>query len=857
MSSMPKNRLIPAICLFLAASAIIAFQQLSQCDFINYDDDVYVTENIHIQDGITAQAIRWAFTTGYAANWHPLTWMSHMLDVQLFGLKPRWHHLTNLLFHIANTLLLFCIFHRMTKAPWKSAFVAALFAIHPLHVESVAWVSERKDVLSTFLWMLTTVAYIHYVEHETEDGRQRSEDRGRRTEDGISFSDIRPPSSVLRYLAVVILFSLGLMAKPMLVTLPFVLLLLDYWPLQRFDPKKSGLEIRTEVEEPLSANKSKGKSSRKQTPGSVTALAPGSSPGRDVQAIFKEERPAAHKFQWALVRPLILEKIPLMALAALSCIVTYFVQKKGGAVIPIEAFPLGARVANGFVSYIIYIAKTVWPINLAVFYPHPGLLPLRQVLGVVLLLGAVSFAVIRSAKRFPYLAVGWLWFAGTLVPVIGIVQVGIQAPADRYTYIPLIGLFVMAAWGIPDLLKKWRPTGLLRKEALFASSVLILACLSIVTWIQVGYWRNSIALYDHSLKVTRPSAVILCNRGVAYEKLGDHRQAISDYDRAIEINPQYACAYDNRGSVYAELGNHRQAILDYDRAIEINPKYAEAYNDRGTTYGKLGNYKRAIEDYDRAVEINAKYAEAYNDRGITYGKLGNYKRAIEDYDRAVEINPKYAAAYLNRAAAYSDLGNQRQAISDYDRGVEIDPGNADAYDSRGAAYAKLGDHWKAISDYDKAIEINPKHAGAYNGRGAAYAKLGNRNQALSDYDRAIEISPEYGAAYYNRGVLYQCLGKYMQAIDNYNRAIEIAPENAEAYIDRGAVYGKLGDYKRAISDFAMAIGINPEHAEAYYNRAVAYGKLGNSTQAVEDIKTAAKYGNEGAKNFLKSQGMNW
>ncbi|MGD0398957.1 MAG: tetratricopeptide repeat protein [Syntrophobacteraceae bacterium] len=826
---MLTKKQILLVCLLLTAAAIIAFQQLSQCDFINYDDDVYVTENIHIQDGITAQAIRWAFTTGYAANWHPLTWMSHMLDVQLFDLKPRWHHLTNLLFHIANTLLLFCIFHRMTKAPWKSAFVAALFAIHPLHVESVAWVAERKDVLSTFFWMLTMVSYIHYVEQPR----------------------------LKNYLAIFIFFALGLMAKPMLVTLPFTLLLLDYWPLQRLEPKKSAQELSTRVNEPLYANKRKGKSSRNHTSGSGPAPDSIRGPVRTLPGMVKEEKPAAHKYQWAVVQPLLLEKIPLLALAALSCIVTYFVQKKGGAVISIEAFPLGARIANGCVSYIIYIGKTIWPSNLAVFYPHPRLQPLWQVLGAVLFLGAVSFAVIRAAKRFPYLAVGWLWFAGTLVPVIGIVQVGSQAMADRYTYIPLIGLFVMAAWGIPDLLKKWQPTRPPRQEVLFASSVLILACFLIVTWIQVGYWRTSIALYDHSLKVTRPSVGILCNRGVAYSKLGDLRQAISDYDRAIELNPKYAEAYNDRGVAYSKIGDHRQAVSDYDKAIEINPKYAGAYDNRGAVYAELGNHRQAISDYDRAIEINPKYAVAYNDRGITYGKLGKYKRAIEDYDRAVEINPKYAAAYLNRAAAYSDLGNQRQAISDYDRGVEIDPGNADAYDSRGEAYAKLGDHWKAISDYDKAIEINPKHAGAYNGRGAAYAKLGNRNQALSDYDRAIEISPEYAAAYYNRGVLYQCLGKYMQAIDNYNRAIEIAPENAEAYIDRGAVYGKLGDYRRAISDFAMAIGINPEHAEAYYNRAVAYAKLGNSTQAVEDLKMAAKFGNEGAKNFLKSQGMNW
>jgi tetratricopeptide (TPR) repeat protein len=770
MSSMLKNKQILVICLLLAAAATIAFQQVSQCDFINYDDPSYVTENIHIRQGITIQAIRWAFTTGYAANWHPVTWMSHMLDVQLFGLKPRWHHLTNLLFHIANTLLLFFVFHRMTKAPWKSAFVAALFALHPLHVESVAWVSERKDVLSTFLWMLTTVAYIHYVEHETEDGRQGSEDRGRRTEDGISFSDIRPPSSFLRYLAVLILFSLGLMAKPMLVTLPFVLLLLDYWPLQRFDPKNSGLEIRTEVTRPVPANKRKGKSSRNHTSGSES--------GRVVQTMVKEEKPAAHKYQWALVRPLILEKIPLLVLSVLSCIVTYFVQKEGGAVVSIEAFPPGVRIANGFVSYIIYVGKTIWPSNLAVYYPHPGLLPLWQVMGAVVLLGAVTFAVIRTAKRLPYLAVGWLWFAGTLVPVIGIVQVGDQAMADRYTYIPLIGLFVMAAWGIPELMKKWhtRPP---RKEALLGLAASILICFSIVTWTQVGYWRNNIALYDHSLKVTRPSAGILCNRGVAYDNLGNLRQAISDYDRAIEINPKYADSYNDRGAAYGKLGNHRQAISDFGMAIEINPKYAEAYDNRGAAYADLGDYRQAISDYARAIEIKPKYADAYYNRGAAYGELGNYRQAISDYDRAIEINPEHAQAFNNRGLAYGRIGDHRQAISDYNRAIEINPDNAKAYYNRAVAYVELGDNRQAISDYDRAIEINPQYANAYSNRGAAYGVLGNYRQAISDYDRTIEINPEHAKAYYNRAVVYVELGDNRHGIEDLKKAARFNNEDAK------------------------------------------------------------------------------
>ncbi|MGP7980422.1 MAG: tetratricopeptide repeat protein [Syntrophobacteraceae bacterium] len=719
---MLTKKQIPLIYLLLTAAAIVAFWQVSQCDFIHYDDPLYVSENIHIRDGISMQAIRWALTTCYAGNWHPLTWMSHMLDVQLYGLNPRWHHLTNLLFHIANTLLLFFVFHRMTKAPWKSAFVAALFTIHPLHVESVAWVSERKDVLSTFFWMLTMGAYINYVEHGTEDRRQRSEDRERRSEDrerrtedrerrtedgrqsredGSSFSVIRFPSSVFRYLAVLIFFVLGLMAKPMLVTLPFVLLLLDYWPLQRLDQKKPALQTRTEASQ-------QGAESREREPLSVKNRKGKSGKMRTGQGMVKEEEPVAHKYQWALVRPLLLEKIPLLVLAALSCIVTYAAQQKGGAVKSIESFPLGVRVANAFVSYIIYIGKTVWPSNLAVLYPHPGLWPLWQVLGAVLLLGAVTLMVIRTAKRFPYLAMGWLWFLGTLVPVIGIVQVGDQAMADRYTYIPLIGLFVMAAWGIPELLRNWQPSRPPRKEALFALPALILPCLLIVTWTQVGYWRNSITLFEHALKVTNGNYLI----------------------------------HNNRGNVFIGLGNLTQGIEDFDRAIEIKPKYAHAYNNRGAAYDRLGNHRQAISDYDRAIEVDPEYATAYYNRGVAYDRLGNHRQAISDYDRAIEINPEYAEAYINRGVTYDELGNQRQAISDYDRAIGIDPENADAYNNRAIAHGKLGNYWQAIEDCDRAIGINPRHAGAFYNRGVAHYNLGNLRNAFEDMKTAANLGNE-------------------------------------------------------------------------------------------------------------------
>jgi len=563
------------ICIVLTIAILIAFWQVTQCDFTNYDDPAYITENDHIQNGLTMAGIRWAFTTDYAENWHPLTWLSHMLDVQLFGLRPRWHHLTNLLFHLANTLLLFFVLNRMTNALWKSAFVAALFALHPLHVESVAWVAERKDVLSAFFWMLTLGAYGYYVE--------------------------RP--KVQRYLLVVVFFVLGLMSKPMLVTLPFVLLLLDYWPLRR-------LEQTTSVEQ-------KGKSGKKRPA------------GHDMKA----DKPADYQPQWAVIRPRLWEKIPLIALAALSSIVTFLVQQKGGAVASFEAIPVGVRIANAVVSYVAYIGQMIWPHDLAVLYPHPVLLPPWQVFGSAILLIAVTITAIWHARRNPHMAVGWLWYAGTLVPVIGIVQVGLQARADRYTYLPQIGLFIMAAWGVSDLSKNWRH----RKEVLFAASSVILLCLCIVTRTQVRYWQNSITLFGHALQVTENNYTAYYNRGTALAKRGDYQQAIGDYDKVIEINPTYKEAYNNRGNAYASLGNYRQAIENYDKALEINPKHITAYNNRGNAYLLLGNNRQAIGNYDKALKIDPNYAEAYYNRGHAYANLGNDKQALEDWKTAARL----------------------------------------------------------------------------------------------------------------------------------------------------------------------------------------------------------------------------
>jgi hypothetical protein len=553
-----KNLIPVLICLALAILTVITFWSLKDSGFTNFDDNYYVYENAYVQSGLHWNSIGQAFSSELvkiSGNWHPLTWLSLMFDYQIFGLNPQGFHLINLLFHVLNTILLFLILHRMTKKLWPSAFVAALFAIHPLHVESVAWISERKDVLSTFFWMLTMGAYSYYVEHP----------------------------GFRRYFFVLLFFVLGLMSKPMLVTLPFVLLLLDYWPLRRFQKIKSDQKIQNEVSKQETSDKQKQKSKKKQVGKKTLEL----------------KKPADPEYKWSLIYPLLWEKVPLFVLVILSSIVTYIAQQKAGLERSLEEIPLVVRIGNAFVSYIAYIEKMIWPSNLAVLYPHPRLLVPWQVLGAVLLLIAITLAVFWMIKRSPCLPMGWLWYIGTLVPVIGIVQVGAQAMADRYTYIPLIGLFIMVAWGVPDLLKKWNH----RKAILLTSSALIILCLSIITRTQVGFWQNSITLFDHTLKVNDNNWRIYAARGVSYKSLGNYRQAIDDFSMAIKKNPGSEHLYYDRGIAYVGLGNYNQAIEDFDRAIEISPGYADAYRNRSVYYLTHSDKISGCRDARKACEL--------------------------------------------------------------------------------------------------------------------------------------------------------------------------------------------------------------------------------------------------------------
>ena len=493
-----KSRVELLICLLLVIVTFAVYWQVRNFTFVNYDDSQYVTENQYVQAGLNYESIIWAFSSNHAANWHPLTWLSHMLDIQLYGMNPGAHHQTNLIFHIANALLLFFVLRKMTGSLWQSSVVAALFALHPLHVESVAWVAERKDVLSAFFWMLTMFSYARYAE--------------------------RP--GINRYLPVVGFFILGLMAKPMLVTLPFVLLLLDYWPLRRMQ----------------------------------------FNPPADDRHSLQQRSPGLLLF-W--------EKIPLFILALASSVVSFLAQKSGGALGSMEIYPLTTRVANAIVAYVKYIGKMIWPANLAVFYPHSGSLPAWQVIGAGVLLGFITFVAIRSFRQHPWFVVGWLWFLGTLVPVIGLVQVGLQAMADRYTYIPLIGLFIIVAWGVPQLMVRWR-----HKDKLLASTtVALFIILSVTSGLQLRHWKNSMTLFKHALDVTDNNYLAHNAFGNVLKEQGkiNDNDAMRHYSMALEIRSDYAAPHYNIGHTLATQGKHQDAIDHFQKAIQsylILPEYS-------------------------------------------------------------------------------------------------------------------------------------------------------------------------------------------------------------------------------------------------------------------------------------------
>jgi hypothetical protein len=509
------------ICLLLTATTAASYGPLRHAAFINFDDQEYVYENAHVVSGLSWENVAWAFTTAKMGNWNPLTWLSHMLDCEFFGLDARGHHFTNLLLHIASTVLLFLILLQATRSRWRSGFVAALFALHPLHVESVAWVSERKDVLSTFFWMLAVGSYFRFA---------------------------RTPS-IRTYLPVCLFFALGLMTKPMLVTLPFVLLLLDFWPLRRIE--------------------------------------------------FGKKLATASAARQRLVA-LVWEKAPLLALSGLASVIAFWAQKSSGAVRSLEAWPLDIRIANAAVVYVQYIAKMFWPADLAIYYPHPGFPSVAQLAVSTALLIAVSLFVLRVAGRRPAVAVGWLWYLGTLLPVIGLVQIGSQAMADRYTYVPLIGLFIMLAWAIPAAAARRHHLGI----AAGVCAMGALAVFSQLTWKQVEYWRGSIPLFEHALDVTQNNSVAHFNLGLALGHEERIAEAMAHHEEVLRINPNHEDALYEIGILLERSGKADAAILAYAEAVQMHPDHVRAHNNLAALYSRAGRLEDAAFHLREALRVD-------------------------------------------------------------------------------------------------------------------------------------------------------------------------------------------------------------------------------------------------------------
>jgi protein O-mannosyl-transferase len=590
---------ISGICICLAAITWLVFAQTLWHDFVNYDDESYVYENARVSAGLSWAGIGWAFTHVHSENWHPLTTISHMLDCQLYGLKAGGHHFTNVVLHSVAVLLLFALLREMSGMLWRSAFVAALFAIHPLRVESVAWIAERKDVLSGVFFMLTLLAYLRYA---------------------------RAPS-LGRYGMVSLLFALGLMCKPMLVTLPFVLLLLDYWPLKRFAPV---------------------------TPArSKSSVAPG-------------------WIRHSRSRQLFLEKIPLLALSAGSGIVTLLAQQR--ALGWIERLPLVWRLKNSAVTCIAYIWQMLWPVNLAVFYPHPeNRLPGWEIILAVAVLVAVTLAGIALRKVRPYFITGWLWYLGMLLPVIGLIQVGWQSRADRYTYLPQIGLYILATWSIADLSARWRR----QRELLSGGAAILLGILSWRAWVQTSYWRDSETLWTHALAVTSDNDVAQNNLGIVLLRRGQLDEAISRLATAVKLRPENAPAHDNLAKAFLQKGEVAKAMEHYRRLLEIQPDNAEAHNILGTVLVQQGRIREALDQWQETLAIqpengNAKSNLAWVFATCPEASIRNGPKAVQLAEQALRLSGgKIPVIFRTLAAAYAESGRFPDAIHAAQRGFEL------------------------------------------------------------------------------------------------------------------------------------------------------------------------------------------
>ena len=701
--------LIFGICLFLAAIVWLVFGQTVHFAFVGYDDNTYVYENPDVTCGLSLNGVEWAFTHVVVSNWHPLTMLSHMLDCQLYGLNAGGHHLTNVLLHTASVILLFLALRQMTGKLWRSAMVAAVFGIHPLRAESVAWVAERKDVLSGLFFMLTLWAYVRYASRHFSLGR---------------------------YLWVAILFALGLLCKPMLVTLPFVLLLLDYWPLGRFQ---------------------------------LTSIR------------------ATLRALWPLFR----EKIPFFVLAAVLSVVEFLAQSN--ARIALEHLSAARRFANMIVSYGTYMREMVWPRNLGAHYPFVPAAPIWQIVSVGALLLTFTMLAIRVARRNAYILVGWLWYLGMLVPVIGLVQVGSQSHADRYTYLPQIGLYLLLTWAAADVCGRWR----YRHVALGGASVMILIALIFCARAQASYWQNSESLWTHTLASSSNNAYAHDNLGRALYDLGRKQEAMVHFRQALQVNPRYAPAQDDLGLALFQMGQKDEAIIHLRQASQINPQDAKIHDHLGNALLSLGRMDEAIIQFRQALQINPKDADAENDLGFALFQIGQKDEAITHLRQALQINPNDGKRENNLGFALFQIGQKDEALIHFQRVLQISPDDANARGILGRALLQVGREGEAIVEFQKALQINPRQPEIQNT--LAWVLATAPLATLRDGRRAVELAEEANQTSSGENPLFlRTLAAAYAEAGRFDDAVHIAQrarELAQAAGQSGLVDQLDGDLK--------------------------------------------------------------
>ncbi|MGA3285233.1 MAG: tetratricopeptide repeat protein [Verrucomicrobiota bacterium] len=708
-AGLTRNQWFVLICVVLAVGTLILYWPIRQDGFTNFDDDFYITENPHVNAGLTWAGLIWAFKTNLGALWFPLTWISHMVDCQLYGLNPSGHHLTNVLFHVANTLLLFLLLNNLTGALWRSAFVAALFAWHPLHVESVAWAAERKDVLSAFFWMLTLLAYTRYAQRRS------------------SALDAR--RSTLDYFLALFFFAGGLMSKPMVVTLPFVLLLIDFWPLNRFRWTNSLAEKFPSISELAVSVKS--------------------------------------------IAGLILEKLPFFALAAAGSVVTYLAQERGGAM---AGDSLSFRLANALWAYVRYVSKTFWPVDLAVIYPFQerGLAGLAIVAALLLTVWSGLFVLL--ARRRPWLFLGWFWFLGTLVPVIGLVQVGAQSMADRFSYLPSIGLFILVVWGLSDFFGA--PPR--RQKTLALAGIAALAGCLAVTSLQLKYWRNSLTLFRHAIEVTTDNHVACACLGQALDAIGLEDQALKFCRESVRIEPNYPLGQFFLGMVLWKKGEPTEAIGHLNAAAQSMPRNPVIQYNLGKFLLEHGQPDKAVAYFAAALNDNPDFSEAHNALGKTFLAQGKLQPAAGQLSQAATLDPGNPQFHYDYGTVLLANSNLDEAVAQFSEAARLKPDFADAQGNLAVAFARQGKTLEAIAHFSKAVELQPDNPEVHFNLGLAFLNHDQPAEAAAQFSEDLRLTPNEMKAHYRLAQALQRQNKLAGAVLHYREALRLAPDLPEA-----------------------------------------------------------------------------